>query len=235
VGPQGTGKTQAVRRLAELVHAPLFSTNFSLRTREHHFLGRLDPQPDGTVVFKKGVLPLSMEEGGIYYIDEVNTAEPDSLLRLDEALDDRHEVNIEGFCVKAKPDWYCIASINPLDHAGTKELPPQIISRFPARFMFTYPDLDNELEIVRAHVPNLKGTTLSGMRSLVEAIQQLRVQSLPYTPSLRESIALGKLMASGASQKNAVSWTLVNVYFQYGQSVVDKVKELLTSRGIEVA
>ena len=44
--------------------------------------------------------------------------------------------------VKAKNSWFVVATINPLTHVGTKELPPQLLSRFPVRIRLDYPSED---------------------------------------------------------------------------------------------
>lgn len=234
IGPKGTGKTEAVRKLAELVNQPLEYENFSLRTREHHFIGRLDPKPDGTIVFKAGSLLKSMQDGCIWYGDEINVAEADALIRLDEATDGRRQLTIEGDTIHARDSWWCVTSINPLSHAGTKELPPQVLSRFPVRLHFGYPDVDTEMDIVRAHAPKLKGAILMELKKIIEATQQIRTLELPYTPALRETVAIGKLLESGISVSDAVSWCLLNVYYQFDDSIVGKVSELLKSRGLPV-
>src|SRR3989338_7201582 len=88
-------------------------------------------------------------------LEEINSAEADVLLRLDEALDDRRQITLKestGEIVKAIEGWFVIATINPLTHSGTKELPPQLLSRFPVRIRLEYPPEDIELEIVKKHV-----------------------------------------------------------------------------------
>lgn len=232
IGPHGTGKTAAVSRLAELVSQPLESLNFSLRAREHHLIGRLDPQPDGTIAFLKGPLTRSMEEGTIFYADEPNTAEPDVLLRFDEAFDHRKEIHFENQVVKANPNWFCVASINPLSHAGTKELPPQILSRFPVRVHFTYPDIENELQIIRMHVPFIKGELFNIMRNIVTAVHHIRQQTLAYIPSVRETIAIAKLLCAGVEPGEAITLCIINVYQQFDDAAAHKVRELLISRGV---
>ena len=96
-----------------------------------------------------------MREGNMLYLDEINSAEADVLLRLDEALDDRRQIVLKestGEVVRAKENWFVVATINPLTHSGTKELPPQLLSRFPVRIRLEYPPEDVELEIVKKHV-----------------------------------------------------------------------------------
>ena len=154
IGPKGTGKTSLVRNFTKNNNINSESINFSLRTRESHLIGTKTLK-DGTVSFDEGLLIKSMRNGDLLYLDEVNAAEADVLLRLDEALDDRRQIVLKestGEVVKAKENWFVIATINPLTHSGTKELPPQILSRFPVRIKLEYPPEEVELDIVKKHI-----------------------------------------------------------------------------------
>ena len=128
IGPKGTGKTTLVREFAKKKSVKLESINFSLRTRESHLVGSKS-LTEGNIQFDEGILIKSMKEGDMLYLDEINAAEADVLLRLDEALDDRRQVVLkesDGEVVTARKSWFVIATINPLNHVGTKELPPQL-------------------------------------------------------------------------------------------------------------
>src|SRR5688500_12553556 len=154
IGPKGTGKTTLVRRFASQMKKELDSVNFSLRTRESHLVGSRTLEK-GQINFVEGVLVKSMKAGTLLYLDELNAAEADVLLRLDEALDDRRQLVLkeaEGQVIRAADDWFVVATINPLSHVGTKELPPQLLSRFPVRMRLEYPPEQIELDIVRRHV-----------------------------------------------------------------------------------
>src|ERR671939_1700700 len=153
IGPKGTGKTTLVRKFASHMKKDLYSVNFSLRTRESHLIGTKTLER-GEVSFVEGMLVKSMRDGNMLYLDELNAAEADVLLRLDEALDDRRQLVLkeaEGQIVNAAADWFVIATINPLSHVGTKELPPQLLSRFPFRLRLDYPPEDIELQIINQH------------------------------------------------------------------------------------
>jgi len=156
IGPKGTGKTSLVREYAAQKSKELQSINFSLRTRESHLVGTKN-LVDGNTGFDEGILVKSMKEGNTLYLDEINAAEADVLLRLDEALDDRRQIVLkesDGQIVKAKDSWFVIATINPLTHVGTKELPPQLLSRFPVRIRLDNPPEDVEYQIIKKHVKN---------------------------------------------------------------------------------
>jgi nitric oxide reductase NorQ protein len=232
IGPKGTGKTSLVRDFAKSKNAKLESINFSLRTRESHLIGT-KTLTDGTVSFDEGILIKSMREGSMLYLDEINSAEADVLLRLDEALDDRRQISLKestGEIVKAKDDWFVIATINPLTHSGTKELPPQLLSRFPVRINLEYPPENIEIEIVKKYVSDEHELDLVQGIKLANTLRQAAaVEELFYSPSLRETIAFGKLLDKGVSPKEAAMIVFGNVYTQWGNIEYQKVSDIITS------
>jgi len=232
LGPKGTGKTTLVRRFAQELGKKLFSINFSLRTKESHLIGSTVLK-NGSTEFAMGLIPQSMREGGILYLDEVNTAEADVLVRLDEVLDDRREIVLkesgEPMPVKAHSDWFVIATVNPLSHAGTKELPPQLLSRFPVRIVLDYPPESIEREIIKMY-SNVDGEDVEKAVNLANKLRQAaKVEDVQYSPSLRETIAFAKLLELGVEPKQAAGLVFANVYYQWGESEVQKVKDLIVS------
>ena len=232
IGPKGTGKTSLVRDFAKNKNLNLESINFSLRTRESHLIGT-KTLTEGTVRFDEGLLIKSMKEGNMLYLDEINSAEADVLLRLDEALDDRRQIVLKestGEIVKAKENWFVVATINPLTHSGTKELPPQILSRFPVRIRLEYPPEDIELDIVKKHVlGNHESEIIQAIKLANTLRQAAAVEELFYSPSLRETIAFGKLLDKEVSPKEAANIVFGNVYTQWGNIEYQKVSDIITS------
>ncbi len=232
IGPKGTGKTSLVRDFAASKNVNLRSINFSLRTRESHLVGT-KTLTDGTVSFDEGLLVRSMKSGDILYLDEINSAEADVLLRLDEALDDRRQIVLKesaGEVVKAKEGWFVVATINPLSHSGTKELPPQLLSRFPVRIRLEYPPEDIELEIVKKYVSgNHESEIVQAVRLANTLRQAAAVEELFYSPSLRETIAFAKLLDKGMAPKQVAKIVFGNVYTQWGDIEYQKVSDIIAS------
>jgi nitric oxide reductase NorQ protein len=232
IGPKGTGKTTLVREYAMRKSKNLQSINFSLRTRESHLVGS-KTLLDGNIGFDEGILVKSMKEGSILYLDEINAAEADVLLRLDEALDDRRQLILKessGEIIKAKDSWFVISTINPLTHVGTKELPPQILSRFPVRVRLDYPPEDIEYQIIKRHVKNPnEAEVLQGIKLANVLRQASAVEELYYSPSIRETIAFAKLIDGGVSAKQAAKTVFGNVYSQWGNVEFQKVNDIITS------
>jgi len=232
IGPKGSGKTTLVREYAIRKSKNLQSINFSLRTRESHLVGS-KTLLDGNIGFDEGILVKSMKEGNILYLDEINAAEADVLLRLDEALDDRRQLILKessGEIIKAKDSWFVISTINPLTHVGTKELPPQILSRFPVRVRLDYPPEDIEYQIIKRHVKNPnEAEVLQGIKLANVLRQASAVEELYYSPSIRETIAFAKLIDGGVSAKQAAKTVFGNVYSQWGNVEFQKVNDIITS------
>ncbi|MCH8323626.1 MAG: MoxR family ATPase [Thaumarchaeota archaeon] len=232
IGPKGTGKTTLVRDFAKRKSKKLVSINFSLRTRESHLVGT-KTLTEGSVGFDEGILVKSMKEGSMLYLDELNSSEPDVLLRLDEALDDRRQIVLKesaGEVINANKDWFVVATINPLTHVGTKELPPQIISRFPVRIRLEYPPEEIELQIVKKYVSgNNEKDLIQGIKLANNLRQAAAVEELYYSPSLRETISYGKMLDSGISTKEAANIVFGNVYAQWGNVEYQKVSDIITS------
>ena len=232
IGPKGTGKTSLVKDFAKDKNINLESINFSLRTRESHLIGT-KTLTDGTVSFDEGLLIKSMKSGDILYLDEINSAEADVLLRLDETLDDRRQITLKestGEIIKAKEGWFVIATINPLSHSGTKELPPQLLSRFPVRIRLEYPSENIELEIVKKYVlGNHEAEIIQAIKLANTLRQAAAVEELFYSPSLRETIAFGKLLDKGMSPKEVADIVFGNIYTQWGNIEYQKVSDIITS------
>ena len=232
IGPKGTGKTTLVREFATKKDVKLESINFSLRTRESHLVGSKSLE-NGAIGFDEGILVKSMREGGMLYLDEINAAEADVLLRLDEALDDRRQIVLKesgGELIKANSDWFVVATINPLTHVGTKELPPQILSRFPVRIRLEYPPEEIELQIVKKYISGSNDKELLQGIKLANSLRQAAaVEELYYSPSLRETIAFGKLLDLGLKPRQAADIVFANVYSQWGNVEYQKVSDIITS------
>ena len=234
IGPKGTGKTSLVRKFASDMGKRLYSINFSLRTRESHLVGT-KTMNQGEVTFVEGILIKSMRDGGILYLDELNAAEADVLLRLDEALDDRRQIVLkeaDGQLINAIDNWFVFATINPLSHEGTKELPPQILSRFPVRLRLEYPPKEIEKQIIKYHV-NFDSAQEGNIDNALKLANSLReaasLEELYYSPSIRESIAFARLLSNQVSPIKAAEVVYANVYDQWGEVEYRKVMDMITS------
>ena len=113
---------------------------------------------------------------------------------------------------------------------GTKELPPQLISRFTARLYFDYPDERTELKIIQAHTEVKDRDTMFKVLRLFNTMRN--TQELPYTPSLRESIVFAKMMDEGFTVEDGLEIVAFNALHHWDDSLHNVARELAQSVGL---
>jgi len=235
IGPKGTGKTLLVQKVAEELKMPMYSMNFSVGIREEMFIGTPWLE-DNKMMYRLGVVPRSMLNGGILYLDEINSADPDVLVRLNEVLDDRRQLYIPdiGRTIKAKDGWWVVATINPLSSRGTKVLPEQILSRFGIKIAIDYPSESEEIAILEFHYGDFIREHISEIKKAITLANILRKmvrenEEIIYAPSIRELMAFAALLKAGVESRLALEIALENVYTIWGIEEKRKVGELIDS------
>ena len=104
-----------------------------------------------------------------------------------------------------------------------------MLSRFPVRIRLEYPPENIELEIVKKHVSGHEAEIIQAIKLANSLRQAAAVEELFYSPSLRETIAFGKLLEKGMSPKEAANFVFGNVYTQWGNIEYQKVSDIITS------
>jgi nitric oxide reductase NorQ protein len=93
-----------------------------------------------------------------------------------------------------------------------------------------YPPENIELEIIKKHVSGEHESEIIQAIKLANTLRQAAaVEELFYSPSLRETIAFGKLLDKGMSSKEAADIVFGNVYTQWGNIEYQKVSDIITS------
>ncbi len=100
--------------------------------------------------------------------------------------------------IKAIKGWFVVAYDQSIISCWYKrELPPQLLSRFPIRIRLDYPPEDIEFQIVKQHSSvSHEKDILQGIKLANILRQAAAVEELYYSPSLRETIAFAKILDS---------------------------------------
>jgi hypothetical protein len=131
-GDAGTGKTAVARYFAQKNKLPFIALNCNGGTTSEDFLGQIIPTEKG-LKYIEGWLPIFMRNGGVLLIDEINFANADILAILQSVLDERRELILtqkDGDRIPQHDNFFCIATRNPTDYEGTKELNTALLDRF---------------------------------------------------------------------------------------------------------
>ncbi|ABN69551.1 ATPase associated with various cellular activities, AAA_3 [Staphylothermus marinus F1] len=106
----------------------------------------------GTLVFDPRINDFKPRKGPIFanivLFDEINRASPRTQSALLEAMQEK-QVTIEGITFKLPEPFIVIATMNPIEMEGTFPLPEAQLDRFLLKIIVSYPDTDEEKEVLR--------------------------------------------------------------------------------------
>ena len=141
-GVPGVGKT-----LLALSLARTFGGGF---TRMQFTADLMPSDVTGHSIFRDG--EFRIRRGPIFthlfLADEINRAPAKTQAALLEAMQEQ-QVSIEGHSLPLEQPFMVIATQNPLEHEGTYPLPEAQLDRFLLKVLVDYPQVEEELRIVR--------------------------------------------------------------------------------------
>ncbi len=142
-GVPGIAKTLAVTSLAQAQHAAHQRIQFTPDLLPADLIGTLIYQPQsGQFRVRKGPVFTNL-----LLADEINRAPAKVQCALLEAMQE-NQVTIGDETFRLPQPFLVLATQNPLEHEGTYPLPEAQVDRFMLKLKISYPDRDEELEIL---------------------------------------------------------------------------------------
>jgi MoxR-like ATPase len=108
----------------------------------------------------------------IVLADEINRAPAKTQSALLEAMQER-QVTVEGDRFELPDPFFVLATQNPIDLEGTYPLPEAQIDRFAIRVLVKYPQLRDEVQMLKSH-----GIVTPNPNPVVSAADVLQLQSI---------------------------------------------------------
>jgi MoxR-like ATPase len=147
-GVPGLAKTLAVKSLAEIT---------GLECKRIQFTPDLLPADlTGTLIWEQGTGNFSIRRGPVFasliLADEINRAPAKVQSALLEAMEER-QVTIGETTYPLPEPFFVLATENPIEHEGTYALPEAELDRFLLKLLVTYPEPEEELDIVNRCPP----------------------------------------------------------------------------------
>jgi len=195
-GMPGTGKTTLAMVAAKQRNQPLYIFQCTSDTRPEDLLVTPVLSEKGTISYHASPLVCAMINGGICILDEGNRMNEKSWASLAPLLDHRRYVEsiIAGIQVHAHKDFRACVTMN--NDESTFEIPDYILSRLQPTLEMHMPSYEDELEILRYHLPFSEEDLL---KMTVEFLQKSHQLDLEFSP--RDGIHILQYALKRLSQK----------------------------------
>jgi len=178
VGTPGIGKTTLAIAGARTRNQDLYIYQCTADTRPEDLLVTPVLAEHGKIQYQASPLVTAMIRGGVCVLDEGNRMNEKSWASLAPLLDHRRYVEsiVAGITIPAHPDFRCAVTMN--DDESTFEIPDYILSRLQPTLTLGYPSKDDELAILKYHLPFSDAEMLN---MTVEFLQQAHELKLDFS------------------------------------------------------
>jgi MoxR-like ATPase len=200
VGPAGSGKTHLAHQVAEALGRPFASVSCTAGMSESALQGWLIPGDGGAFQYLSSDFVKMYEEGGVFLFDEIDAADSNTLLFVNQALANGSfflPIRKNASVVKRHPDFVCIAAANTFGtgsnqtYAGRERLDEATLDRFRAGTVVLDYDQSFERKVV---APDL----LAWGWAIRKRISEARLNRVMSTRFLLDAT---KLLKAGKSVK----------------------------------
>ena len=178
-GMPGTGKTTLAMVAAQQRKQPLYIFQCTSDTRPEDLLITPVLSEKGTISYHASPLVSAMITGGICILDEGNRMNEKSWASLAPLLDHRRYVEsiIAGIQIHAHKEFRACVTMN--NDESTFEIPDYILSRLQPTLHMSMPSYEDEIEILRYHLPFSEEELL---KMTVEFLQKSHQLDLEFSP-----------------------------------------------------
>jgi MoxR-like ATPase len=175
-GTPGIGKTTLAMAGARERKQALYIYQCTADTRPEDLLITPILAESGHIAYQASPLVSAMLTGGVCVLDEGNRMNEKSWASLAPLLDHRRFIEsvVAGVQVKAHQEFRCCVTMN--EDASTYEVPDYILSRLQPTLHLGFPKRDDELAILRYHLPFASADLLGLTVDFLQNAHQLNLE-----------------------------------------------------------
>lgn len=182
-GMPGVAKTLLARLTAQLIDAKFSRVQFTPDLMPSDVLG--------TSVFNMKTQEFSFHPGPVFanivLADEINRSPAKTQAALFEVMEER-QATIDGKTYRMDDVYTIIATQNPIEQEGTYRLPEAQLDRFLMKISMDYPNVDEEVEILKRHNGNSQFAKLDGIKPIISMEQLTELRRMLDKVVIEESL-----------------------------------------------
>jgi len=172
-GVPGVAKTITAKLLARTVDVDFSRIQFTPDLMPSDILG--------TSVFNAKTSEFEFKKGPVFsnfiLIDEINRSPAKTQAALFEVMEER-QITMDGIRYPMDDPFLVVATQNPIEHEGTYRLPEAQLDRFLFKIEVGYPNLQQEIEIIRHEHGNRLDDKIELVQKVVSGAQLKEYQRL---------------------------------------------------------
>lgn len=182
-GVPGVAKTLAAKLLAKTIKIDYGRIQFTPDLMPSDVLGvSIFNAQKSAFEFKKGPV-----FANLVLIDEINRAPAKTQAALFEVMEER-QITIDGVTYPMELPFLVLATQNPIEQEGTYRLPEAQLDRFLFLININYPELDDEVEILRREHHTQVVEKLKTIEAVVSAAEIVEFQALVQQILVEENL-----------------------------------------------
>ena len=173
---------EGVPGVAKTITAKLLAKTLDVAFSRIQFTPDLMPSDIlGTSIFNVKNSEFEFKRGPIFssfiLIDEINRSPAKTQSALFEVMEER-QITMDGTQFQMQEPFLVIATQNPIEHEGTYRLPEAQLDRFLFKINVGYPDLSQEIQIIKNQHENKLADKTDAVQKVVSATQLQNYQNL---------------------------------------------------------
>lgn len=173
---------EGVPGVAKTITAKLLAKTLDVAFSRIQFTPDLMPSDIlGTSIFNVKNSEFEFKKGPIFssfiLIDEINRSPAKTQSALFEVMEER-QITMDGTQFQMQKPFLVIATQNPIEHEGTYRLPEAQLDRFLFKINVGYPDLSQEIQIIKNQHENKLADKTDAVQKVVSAARLQNYQDL---------------------------------------------------------
>ncbi len=176
----------------------------------------------------------------IFLADEINRTSPKTQSALLEVMEEK-KVTVDAVTRELPDPFFVIATQNPVGSVGTQRLPESQMDRFMIRLSMGYPDVENEIQILKGMYDKVESQPvidIDTFLSMRREVEQVHVSDVlyGYLMELVNRTRTEEIFALGMSPRGSIALLKMSRAIAYiaGRDFVtpEDVREIFTDVGM---
>jgi MoxR-like ATPase len=182
-GVPGVAKTMMSKLLAKTIHAKFKRIQFTPDLMPSDIIGTMVyNSKSGDFDFKRGPL-----FANIVLTDEINRAPAKTQAALFEAMEER-QITVDGVTHTLEKPFMVMATQNPIEQEGTYRLPEAQLDRFLFKVEVSYPNLEEEKQILRTFHAQKNVVDMDSVKSFLSPAEIAKLRALVQQVHIEDNL-----------------------------------------------